>query len=205
VGGLPFEAVELELPEGSLVALFTDGLLDGGAESADAELRRALGAPADSLEDLADGVLKAVLPEEPDDDVVLLLARTRALGADQVATWDIAPDPENVAAIRQAAAEQLAAWGLEETAFVTELVVSELVTNAIRYGGPPVQLRLIRDRTLICEVSDSSSTSPHLRRAHAYDEGGRGLLLVAQLTQRWGSRPSGRGKTIWCEQPLPPR
>ncbi|GAA5072882.1 SpoIIE family protein phosphatase [Streptomyces similanensis] len=204
VGGLPFEAMELDLPEGSLVALFTDGLLERDADRAGAELRRTLAAPADSLADLADGALKAVLPEEPDDDVVLLLARTRALGADQVATWDIAPDPVHVAAARQAAAEQLAAWGLEETAFVTELVVSELVTNAIRYGGPPIQLRLIRDRTLICEVSDSSSTSPHLRRAHAYDEGGRGLLLVAQLTQRWGSRPSGRGKTIWCEQPLPP-
>jgi anti-sigma regulatory factor (Ser/Thr protein kinase) len=84
------------------------------------------------------------------------------------------------------------------------LVVSELVTNAIRYGAPPIQLRLIRDQTLICEVSDGSSTSPHLRRAHQDDEGGRGLLLVAQLTQRWGSRQTTRGKTIWCEQSLTP-
>ncbi|MCZ9337052.1 ATP-binding protein, partial [Streptomyces sp. TRM76130] len=98
---------------------------------------------------------------------------------------------------------RLAAWDLVETAFVTELVVSELVTNAIRYGEPPIQLRLIRDHSLICEVSDGSPTSPHLRRAHAYDEGGRGLLLVAQLTERWGSRPTGGGKTIWAEQPLP--
>jgi anti-sigma regulatory factor (Ser/Thr protein kinase) len=81
--------------------------------------------------------------------------------------------------------------------------VSELVTNAIRYGGSPIQLRLIRDRALICEVSDASSTSPHLRRARTYDEGGRGLLLVAQLTDRWGTRPSGTGKTIWAEQALP--
>ena len=65
------------------------------------------------------------------------------------------------------------------------------------------QLRLIRDRTLICEVADASPTSPHLRRAHAFDEGGRGLLLVAQLTQRWGSRHTDGGKTIWAEQPLP--
>ncbi len=84
-----------------------------------------------------------------------------------------------------------------------ELVVSELVTNAIRYGEPPIQLRLIRDGALICEVSDGSSTSPHLRRAHAYDEGGRGLLLVAQLTERWGSRQTTTGKTIWAELSLP--
>ena len=207
VGGLPFEATELELPEGSVLALYTDGLIedrDRDVDHATAELCRALTAPTDTLDTLCDTVLKAVLPEEPSDDVALLLTRTRALGADQVATWDITPDPERVAAARQAATEQLSAWGLDEAAFVTELVVSELVTNAIRYGAPPVRLRLIRDRTLICEVSDGSSTSPHLRRAHAFDEGGRGLLLVAQLTQRWGSRQTARGKTIWAEQPLPP-
>ncbi|MER7105744.1 SpoIIE family protein phosphatase [Streptomyces humidus] len=206
VGGLPFEAVELELPEGAVLALYTDGLIADRDRDVDraAELCDALTVPAASLDALCDSVLKAVLPEAPGDDVALLLARTHALGADRVATWDVAPDPALVAATRQAAVEQLAAWGMEEAAFVTELVVSELVTNAIRYGAPPIQLRLIRDRSLICEVSDGSSTSPHLRRAHAFDEGGRGLLLVAQLTQRWGSRQTGRGKTIWAEQPLEP-
>ncbi|MFJ6071293.1 SpoIIE family protein phosphatase [Streptomyces sp. NPDC093065] len=206
VGGLPFEATELELPEGSVVALYTDGLVedrDRDVDHATAELCQALAAPANSLEALCDGVLKAVLPEEPGDDVALLLARTRALGEDRVRTWDVTPDPAGVAATRRSVGEQLTAWGLDDTAFVTELVVSELVTNAIRYGEPPIQLRLIRHTALICEVSDASSTSPHLRRAHAYDEGGRGLLLVAQLTQRWGSRQTDTGKTIWAEQPLP--
>ncbi|EGX56842.1 magnesium or manganese-dependent protein phosphatase [Streptomyces zinciresistens K42] len=207
VGGLPFEAVEVKLPEGSLVALYTNGLVDGRDRDIDhstAELCHALSAPAQTLDALCDSVLRAVLPEDPGDDVALLLARTRALGDDRIATWDVPPDPEQVAATRQAATGQLRAWGLDEAAFVTELVVSELVTNAIRYGSSPIQLRLIRDRTLICEVSDGSSTSPHLRRAHAYDEGGRGLLLVAQLTQRWGSRQTAGGKTIWAEQQLPP-
>ena len=206
VGGLPFEATELKLPEGSLLALYTDGLIedrDRDIDHATAELCRALNLPGASLDAVCDAVLKAVLPEQPGDDVALLLARTHALGAGRVATWDIPQDPAHVSVTRQAAMEQLAAWGLEEEAFVTELVVSELVTNAIRYGEPPIQLRLIRDRALIVEVSDGSSTSPHLRRAHAYDEGGRGLLLVAQLTQRWGSRQTGTGKTIWAEQPLP--
>ncbi|MEV3912551.1 SpoIIE family protein phosphatase [Streptomyces canus] len=207
VGGLPFEATEIELPEGAVVALYTDGLTedrDRDVDHATDELCRALTAKTDTLDELCDTVLKAVLPEEPGDDVALLLARTRVLGADRVATWGVEPDPAHVAVTRQAATEQLAVWGLEEASFVTELVVSELVTNAIRYGEPPIQLRLIRDRTLICEVSDGSSTSPHLRRAHAFDEGGRGLLLVAQLTQRWGSRQTGSGKTIWAEQSLEP-
>jgi anti-sigma regulatory factor (Ser/Thr protein kinase) len=85
-----------------------------------------------------------------------------------------------------------------------ELVVSELVTNAIRYGGGPIQLRLIRDDTLICEVSDGSTTAPHLRRARTFDEGGRGLFIVAQLAERWGSRQRADGKTIWAELALPP-
>ncbi|MEU0075290.1 SpoIIE family protein phosphatase [Streptomyces sp. NPDC006332] len=207
VGGLPFEATELELPEGAVVALYTDGLFgdrDRDVDHATDELCHALTARTDTLDSLCDTVLKAVLPDEPSDDVALLLARTRSLGADRVATWDVVPDPVHVADTRQAATEQLTAWGLDEAAFVTELVVSELVTNAIRYGESPIQLRLIRDRTLICEVSDGSSTSPHLRRAHAFDEGGRGLLLVAQLTQRWGSRQTGSGKTIWAEQSLTP-
>jgi anti-sigma regulatory factor (Ser/Thr protein kinase) len=110
-----------------------------------------------------------------------------------------------VAEARQMATAQLRAWGLGDVAYVTELVVSELVTNAIRYGSEPIQLRLIYDRTLICEVSDGNSTSPHLRRARTFDEGGRGLLLVAQLTTDWGTRHTLTGKTIWAEQdPSPP-
>ena len=101
--------------------------------------------------------------------------------------------------------EQLDEWGLSEASFVTELVVSELVTNAIRYGSEPIQLRLIHDRALICEVSDGNPTSPHLRRARIFDEGGRGLLLVAQLTSNWGTRHTPEGKTIWAEQALTPR
>ena len=78
-------------------------------------------------------------------------------------------------------------WGLEEVAFATELVVSELVTNAIRYGTGPIRLRLLHDRdSLICEVADGSSTSPHLRRAATTDEGGRGLFLVAQFAAALG-------------------
>jgi anti-sigma regulatory factor (Ser/Thr protein kinase) len=137
------------------------------------------------------------------DDVALMLVRTRTLSSDQVVTWDIPADPAYVSRARTLAGEQLEAWGLAESSFVTELVVSELVTNAIRYGSPPIHLRLIRDATLICEVSDGSSTAPHMRRARIFDEGGRGLLLVAQLTQRWGTRHSTAGKTIWCEQTLP--
>jgi anti-sigma regulatory factor (Ser/Thr protein kinase) len=97
---------------------------------------------------------------------------------------------------------KLTEWDLDEPAFATELILSELLSNAIRHASAPIQVRLLRDRTLICEVSDASSTSPHLRRAADTDEGGRGLFLIAQLAARWGARYTARGKVIWAEQPL---
>ncbi|MEV5843558.1 SpoIIE family protein phosphatase [Streptomyces sp. NPDC051985] len=206
VGGLPFESAVLDMPEGSLLALYTDGLVEAADRDIEANselLRRALTAPGQSLEHMCDTVLGRLLPSRPVDDVALLIARTRALDAHHVATWDVRRDPAEVADARGQAVEQLVAWGLEECAFVTELVVSELVTNAIRYGEDPIRLRLIRDRSLICEVADAGNTSPHLRRARTFDEGGRGLLLVAQLTDRWGTRHGTRGKTVWAEQSLP--
>ena len=206
LGGLPFEAAEVELPEGSLLALYTDGLVQTRGRDPDeglAALRGVLSRPVQSLEAACDAILAELVPESPEDDIALLLVRTHALGANQVADWDVPRDPAYVAQMRQNASEQLSIWRLEDSAFVTELVVSELITNAIRYGEPPIRFRLIHDhRSLICEVTDASSTSPHLRRARVFDEGGRGLLLVAQLTQRWGTRHARQGKTIWAEQDL---
>ncbi|MFD8818780.1 SpoIIE family protein phosphatase, partial [Streptomyces sp. NPDC059627] len=209
LGGLPFESTELDLTPGSTLALFSNGLvhsrnldLSHGLD----RLRRALAASGEgeSLEAACDRVVSALRTGEPHDDVTLLLARTRALPCDQVATWEVPADPEHVALARTLTTGRLGAWKLDELSFTTELVVSELVTNAIRYGGPPIRLRLIRDTSmLICEVSDGSSTAPHLRRARVFDEGGRGLLLVARLTRRWGTRQTSAGKTIWCEQALP--
>ncbi|QKW10771.1 ATP-binding protein [Streptomyces sp. NA04227] len=239
------------MPEGSLLALYTDGLIETRGRDIDAELetlRGLLASPTPSarttgpdaratgpdaatpapatpghpaeeatpghpaearpphpvpLDTLCDTILHTLLPARPEDDVALLLARARSLDAQHIATWDVPDDPAAVAGVRKSASELLVRWGLEDTVFTTELVVSELVTNAIRYGHPPIRLRLIRDRALICEVSDTSSTAPHLRRARTFDEGGRGLLLVAQLTQRWGTRHHREGKTIWAEQDLP--
>jgi anti-sigma regulatory factor (Ser/Thr protein kinase) len=205
-GGPPFESVELALAEGSVLALHTDGLLARGEDWAvDADrdrLRGALERVASSLDLRCRAVVDALVPDRPHDDVALLLARTRLLGEDQVADWDLPGDPAVVADARKAAARQLTAWGLEELAFTTELVVSELVTNAIRYATGPIRLRLIKDRALICEVSDGGATAPHLRHPRTTDEGGRGLLLVSQFTQRWGTRFVPEGKVIWAEQSL---
>ncbi|MFH8798391.1 SpoIIE family protein phosphatase [Streptomyces sp. NPDC017936] len=206
LGGLPFETVELELAEGSRLVLYTDGLVEDRTQDIDTgleRLRTALEGADGSPDETCRTVLDALLPARPNDDIALIVARTRALGADLVAEWDVPVDPAAVGEVRAAVVRQLARWDLEDLSFTTELILSELVTNAIRYGAPPVRVRLLRDRTLICEVSDSSNTSPHLRYAAMTDEGGRGLFLVAQLTDRWGTRYTPAGKVIWAEQPLP--
>ncbi|MET9459000.1 SpoIIE family protein phosphatase [Streptomyces canus] len=206
LGGLPFETADLELAEGSRLVLYTDGLVEDRERDIDVGLellRTALEQAGPSPEDTCRAVLDARPPARATDDIALIVARTRALAADRIAEWQVPADPAAVSDARAAVSRQLARWDLEELGFTTELILSELVTNAIRYGGDPIQVRMLYDRTLICEVFDSSSTSPHLRYAAMTDEGGRGLFLVAQLSDRWGTRYTPEGKVIWAEQPLP--
>ncbi|MFB7635117.1 SpoIIE family protein phosphatase [Streptomyces sp. NPDC056149] len=206
VSGLPFEAVEVAVKEDSVLALYTDGLLAGAVpgtgEPAKERLLRALAAPDEALDALCESVIGALTPRRQHDDITLLLARTRGLAPDRFAAWELDADPAVVGRAREMAARQLAEWELPDLTFTTELVVSELVTNAIRYGSGPIRLRLILEHTLICEVCDGSSTSPYLRHPRTTDEGGRGLFLISQFTHRWGTRYTTDGKVIWAEQLL---
>ncbi|MFE3412241.1 SpoIIE family protein phosphatase [Streptomyces mirabilis] len=207
LGGLPFQTAELDIAEGAQLVLYTDGLIEDRRRDLDVGmelLRDALaGHPDRSPEESCQAVLDELLPGRPKDDVALLIARTRGLPSDRIADWDVPLDPAAVAGMRETVSRKLDEWGLSELGFSTELVLSELITNAMRYGSEPIHVRLIRDRTLICEVSDSSSTSPHLRYAATMDEGGRGLFLVSQMAERWGTRYTPQGKVIWAEQALP--
>ncbi|MEV5776813.1 SpoIIE family protein phosphatase [Streptomyces antimycoticus] len=204
--GLPFERAELHLPEGSRVIFYTDGLIENRDHDLDTGLgllRTAVtGRPGLTPEETCRDILDAMHPERSSDDIALLVARTRRLDPAHVVQWDVPSDPAAIAPMRAQCTRQLEAWGLEEMVFTTELIVSELVTNAIRYGTQPITVRMLHDINLICEVSDGSSTSPHLRRAATTDEGGRGLFLVAQFAQHWGTRYTARGKIIWAEQTL---
>ncbi|GAB2700721.1 SpoIIE family protein phosphatase [Kitasatospora kifunensis] len=207
VGGLPFESAELKLAPGSALVLYTNGLVanrDRDLENGLAALRAALaGTQTDgSAEETCQAVFDELVPPHPSDDIALLIARTRLFEPDQVATWDVPHEAAAVSRIRNECVAQLEAWGLEELTFSAELILSELITNAIRHGAEPIRVRMLRDRSLVFEVSDGSSTAPHLRYAADTDEGGRGLFLVAQLAERWGTRYTARGKIIWAEQSL---
>ncbi|WP_225900628.1 MULTISPECIES: SpoIIE family protein phosphatase [unclassified Streptomyces] len=204
LGGYPFETAEFSLPQGSQLVLYTDGLVEDRTHDIDVgmeRLRQALdGSERRTPEETCQAVIDALKPSHSSDDIALLVARTRIFPPSRVAEWDVPSDPAVVPSVRARCRETLREWGLEEAGFATELILSELITNAIRYGLPPVSARLLHGRCLICEVSDGSGTSPRLRRAATTDEGGRGLFLVAQFAQRWGTRYTTRGKVIWAEQ-----
>ncbi|WP_405579608.1 SpoIIE family protein phosphatase [Streptomyces sp. NBC_01190] len=224
VGGVPFQSKSVHVTPGSMIAMFTDGLLDlrslrdDGADTAAGnggdggaagdglerlqERLRVLSTPERPLAEIGNALVAEAAEQPPRDDIVLLLTRTRVVPSRNVASWEFPADLSAVGEARAAAARQLADWELDDLVFTTELVVSELITNAARYAGGPVQLRLIRNSVLICEVSDPSNTQPRVLRASSMDEGGRGLFIVAQCTTRWGCRYGQQGKTIWTEQPL---
>ncbi|MFD5540034.1 SpoIIE family protein phosphatase [Streptomyces sp. NPDC127079] len=206
VGGEPFEEVEVDLPEGSLLALYTDGLVESRDHPLDEGLQAFVGAltdPSRPLEDVCDHVLNTLDTHHGEDDIALLMARVQGLPAEQVGDWTLPREPRSVGRAREYARGQLLSWDLEPLVDTTELLVSELVTNALRYGEGEIRLRLLLDRTLVCEVWDSGLVQPRRRRARDTDEGGRGLQLVGLLSAAWGSRRTPRGKTVWFELPLP--
>ncbi|MDV9170366.1 SpoIIE family protein phosphatase [Streptomyces sp. W16] len=215
----PFETVELKVPEGSLLVLYTDGLVESSKREMDegmTDLARLLSAAHRSgsgteagseqleLERLCDTLTAGLLPAEHPtaDDAALLVARLHALTPDKIASWQLPEDPRAAGQARRHVREQLSTWGLEDLTPTTELLASELVGNVVRHAKGPVSLRLLHGAELICEVFDGSLTMPRIRRATDTDEGGRGLQLITALTQRWGTRYTSTGKCIWTEQAL---
>ncbi|WLQ32176.1 SpoIIE family protein phosphatase [Streptomyces castrisilvae] len=198
----PFATGSVLLDEGSVLAFLTGSLLAG--ERSVERVHDALAFPDRPLRELCDAIVYN-LPAGPDPEgAALLLARTGVVPPDRVATWELAHDRTTPAVARTLVRDRLEGWDLDEdTIEATELIVSELITNAVRYGTPPLQLRVMLDRTLTCEVHDTSPVAPHLRHARTVDEGGRGLFIVSQLANHWGTRYSTDGKALWTEQEIP--
>ncbi|PWK67872.1 histidine kinase-like protein [Streptomyces sp. CG 926] len=131
----------------------------------------------------------------------------------ECAEWAFPAEPGAVRTARHAVRGTLHDWGLEAVGDVTVLLVSELVTNSLRYASGPIGVRLERRNpaadgpaagpALLVEVSDPLPDPPRERAANHDDEGGRGLHLVAASSQRWGTRHGKSGKTVWFELALP--
>jgi len=205
----PFEAVEVPVPQDGLLVLYTDGLIESSQVDTDTGMGRlaeVLHAHHEQdLDQLCESLTQVLLPagQRTTDDAALLVVRVHATAPDDIATWALPEEPQAARAARRHVREQLAAWDLDEMATNTELLASELVANVVLHARGPVRLRLLRSRMLTCEVFDGSLTTPRIRRASWTDEGGRGLQLIAALSERWGTRYVTGGKCIWTEQSLP--
>ncbi|MGX1544402.1 SpoIIE family protein phosphatase [Streptomyces adustus] len=194
-GHAPFPATTVELPAGSTLALSNEDLLMPTGKVVPLLAKGA----EDSLDDLCDTVAYA-LRDRVESEKLLLLARVKALPADRVMIITLPTRNEAAPLARSATRHQLATWNVEEEeAFTAELVVSELVGNAVRYGASPLQLRLVLDRHLTCEVCDGAQCAPHLKHARTVDEDGRGLFIIASLADNWGTRYGPDGKTVWAQ------
>lgn len=206
VTGVEFEAAELEVPDGAVLVLYTDGLVEARHEDISDGLDRlcdVLRLPFTSLEDACDDVLAAMGPGREPDDVALLMARLGGLPAGSTASWTFPSEVGAVRSARRHVRETLAQWHLQPLSDVTALLVSELVTNSLRYAHGPVGVRMVRGTSLLVEVSDTLPDPPRERLVTAEDEGGRGLQLVARASRRWGTRHGPLGKTVWFELALP--
>ncbi|MFE3112630.1 SpoIIE family protein phosphatase [Kitasatospora indigofera] len=206
VGGVSFETVEFTLPEDAILALYTDGLVERRGHDIDEGLellRRTMAERKFSLERTCDAVLTALDAPASEDDIAVIMARCRPVGADRIATLPLGGDHAMVRHARRFTRRTLAGWDLAAIADLTELLTSELITNAMLHAGAPTQLRIFRNRYLTVEVADQDTRAPRPRRAAEGDEGGRGMHLVDELAHRWGSRSTGHGKVVWFEVELP--
>lgn len=204
VGGVPFEAVRVRVASGDRLVMCTDGLVEVRGEDIGvglATLCESAAHPAASMDDACDTIIRALNTRGGrKDDVALLMARLSGIAPEDVAEWRLGLAPAEVGRARAAVREQLHTWGLARLADSAELMVSELVTNAVRHShGRPVQLRLVRGATLLCEVDDDDHTLPTLLNAGPDDEAGRGLRVVSTLAREWGTSRTTAGKTVWFE------
>ena len=202
-GPEPYRHVTIDLPAGRLLALYTDGLVesrDSDIEAGVDLLARELREPHADLERTCEAVLTGIRPTGTDDTALLLLRPERTTRP-RVASLTVSSHAADVRQCREFAVDTLTGWGEDpETALTAELVVSELVTNSVRYARPPLSLLLsVPESGVVVEVRDHGGTAPRLRSAAPDDEGGRGLMIVATLAFRWGTRllPDG-GKAVWC-------
>ncbi|MGW6512585.1 ATP-binding SpoIIE family protein phosphatase, partial [Streptomyces niveus] len=207
VGGVPFETATVQVAPGDRLVLCTDGLVEVRGQDIGAGLAalcESAAHPAASMDHACDTIIRALNTHGGrKDDVALLMARLNGIPDGDVAEWQLALDPREVARARRLVRGKLHDWNLPGAVESAELMVSELVTNAVRHARiRHVGLRLVRNDALLCEVTDDEPAPASLLGAKPDDEFGRGLRVVSRLARGWGSSSTALGKTVWFEQAL---
>ncbi len=144
-----------------------------------------------------------VMKDDALDYLIDLLTTVRERGVHAVR--DLPQDLLSVREARRFLRDVLLRWGLTQVEDAAQLVVSELVTNAITHAASDCQLRLSRSATTVrVEVADSGAGTPDPQPENPSGEHGRGMHIVAVLSRAWGTESLGAGgKVVWAELPLP--
>ncbi|MES4889549.1 SpoIIE family protein phosphatase [Streptomyces sp. NPDC096012] len=205
VGGVPFEAIRVKVAPGDRLVLCTDGLVEvRGSDIGEglAALCESAAHPAASMDDACDTIIRALNTHGGrKDDVALLMARLNGIPDDHVAEWRLDSDPREASRARRLVREQLMTWDLPQAVETAELLVSEVVTNALRHArSERIGLRVVRTDALLFEVTDDEPALPAMIAAEPHDEAGRGLRVVSRLAREWGASAAGHRKTVWIEQ-----
>ncbi|MET7685101.1 PAS domain S-box protein [Streptomyces sp. NPDC005423] len=211
VGEVPHQETRLTVPPASVLALYTDGLVETPTSDIELQidalavaLEKAV-ASALCLERAADAVLAALLPDPQDytDDVTLLLARIPPAPVTAVSAR-LSARPVSVGEGRRFLRRTLRDWQCGELTDTACLLASELLSNSVRHACDPLRLRLRLTRSeLHVEVCDGSPVLPHARAAGPDEESGRGLVLLDQLASTWGTLLTREGKAVWFSLTLP--
>lgn len=207
-GRAPRESAWTDVLPGDFLVFYTDGLI----ERRDRSLRQGV----ESLTEVAGSVtaldaagigeeVLSRLADSPEDDVAVVVVRvpgpddeTRRSGSPRVRRWVLPGEPASIGRARHAVLRTARAWDLAGVGHA-ELVVSELVANAVLHGWGQVQLRLYDTGDgLRIEVEDSNPTPPVTTDGHPGRIGGFGMQIVERLAD-WGWRPSRGGKLVWAK------
>lgn len=199
---------KLCFPVGSRLALYTDGLVEHRGRDIDEDIDRLAGLLGDlsrPIESLPGLVVDTLLPQGPEDDVAVLVTASIDPTVRQRLVVPVIYDERRIKEVRHIAEQSMMDWGIPgELGFEMLLVISELVTNSVRYAKPPIELKLRKGRRhLVVEISDGEAMIPQERELSAEAEGGRGLHIIASLAEHWGTRPTGAGKSVWAALRLP--
>jgi hypothetical protein len=211
-----YDTVEIDMPDGALLVLCTDGLLENKNRDIDTGLDMLCENTAQSgraLQEICDQVVHELDLSKDRDDIALLIARAHPPSHGRSVAWELPAAADQIPRSRRLVRDTLIGWGLPHLVENASLLVSELATNALMHSGESFQLRLHRGKFLLCEVCDNAKAPPELPAENAdhpdhpdyLAEYGRGMVLVGKLSHRWGYRPTEGGKVVWFELPLAKR
>jgi anti-sigma regulatory factor (Ser/Thr protein kinase) len=204
-GALTFTEERTELVPGTLLALYTDGLVEQRDRVIDEGIDTLAGVLSSATRPVVpDALVSQLVPDGSDDDIALLIAHVLDAPAQDTATLAVESDTRFLRDVRAFVSATLTEWELP-TALQTDALIlcGELVANAILHGRPPIEFRLRRGtRNLLIEVDDGAAAIPRKLRPTPSDDHGRGLQLTSAVAARWGARPLREGKSVWCELSL---